>query len=299
MTKHPHSLPKLILSSRMVLGEAAASQEAKLDALARFGTPESIRDYLAEAQRAGFGAILTLGDGRVVAALKLLRRQAANGNGRGGGAKRGEFQVLPIIPNVLGYVREATEYGLAGAGIRRLLRVGPLGFLRASMVGALNAPKVLRKDFPTLLSILYELEMGEFRQFAPPVVFLHHQMTDLALSFGNRAFFEKYAVLMRDRFHTEPGLVTSNFALLAARLTEWNVPIWHIAAPFNRSNFLMPGGQDAYCRALEGGRFHLIADRISPEFPTPTADIEWALGQPRVSSVVVDLMDRTDAAQRA
>lgn len=305
MTQDSSHLPKLILSARPLLGEATASPEKRRDAFARFNTPESIRDYLAEARQTGFRAILTLGDERVVAALKLLKHDNANGGrnsaparndhagpdglpARNGRPVRNGFHVLPIIPNVPGYVREATEYGLAGAGTRRLLRVGPLGFLRASLVGALNAPKVLRKDFPTLLSILYELEMGEFHQFSPPAVFLHHQITDLALSFGNRAFFEKYAVLMRERFHTEPGLVTSNFALLATRLTDWDVPIRHIVAPFNRAHFLMPGGLEAYQRPLETGRFRLIADRLSPEFPTPAAEIEWALCQPQVSSVVVE-----------
>ena len=335
MTQDSSNLPKLILSARPLLGEAAASPEERRDAFARFNTPESIRDYLAEARQTGFRAILTLGDERILAALKLLKRQGTNtdaytasatsssggtsspgGTSSSGGtsspgnpptrnapparnarAARNGFHVLPIIPNVLGYVREATEYGLAGAGMRRLLRVGPLGFLRVSLVGALNAPKVLRKDFPTLLSILYELEMGEFHQFAPPAVFLHHQMTDLALSFGNRAFFENYAVLMRERFHTEPGLVTSNFALLAARLTDWDVPIRHIVAPFNRAHFLMPGGLEAYQRPLESGRFRLIADRLSPEFPTPTAEIEWALCQPQVSSVVVE-WGRNDAEEK-
>jgi hypothetical protein len=309
MTQETANLPKLILSARPLLGEAAASPEERRDAFARFNAPESIRDYLAEARLAGFHAVLTLGDERVVAALKLLKHDNANGGRKGAPARNGHagpngvlarngraahngFHVLPIIPNVLGYVREATEYGLAGAGLRRLLRVGPLGFLRASLAGALNAPKVLRKDFPTLLSILYELEMGEFHQFAPPVVFLHHQMTDLALSFGNRAFFEKYAVLMRERFHTEPGLVTSNFVLLAARLTDWDVPIRHIVSPFNRAHFLMPGGLEAYQRALESGRFRLIADRLSPEFPTPAAEIEWALGQTQVSSVVVEYQSK-------
>lgn len=326
MPKSIVSTQRLVLSARFLLGEAGDSRNDRLDALARFSDPEAIRAYLDDARKAGFGALLTLGDERLAAALKLLlaagdarkkngfhpgrakgtnqtnaakaawRTTGANGPNRPAGANgnpviargRAGFQVLPVIPNVLGYVREATEHGLAGAGLRRLLRVGPMGFLRASLVGALNVRKVLRKDFATLLSILYELEMGEFHRFAPPAVFLHHQITDLALGFDNRAFFEKFAAGMRDRFHTEPGLVTSNFVRLAEKLAEWDLPISLVVAPFNRENFLMPGGIEAYRRILDTGRFRLIADRLSPEFPTPLSEIEWALSQPGVASVVAD-----------
>jgi hypothetical protein len=48
------------------------------------------------------------------------------------------------------------------------------------------------------------------------------------------------------------------------------------------------GGLEAYRRILETGRFHLVADRLSPESPTPLEEVEWALGIPGVAGVVVE-----------
>ncbi|MBN1866518.1 hypothetical protein JW916_04415 [Candidatus Sumerlaeota bacterium] len=269
-------IPQRILSGRVFAGQSAATRERNLAALARFSDPRAIRNALLEARDAGYGAVMTLNDERVVAAMKSLR---AAGN---------RFEILPIVPNVLGMVREATEHGLAGAGLRRLMRVGAVGFARAALVGAMHPGRVLAKHFPTLLAILYELEMGEMTRFDPPAVFLHHQMTDLALALGNRTVFEDFARLMRERFGAEPGLATSNFALLTQRLEEWRVPISLIAAPLNREGFLMPEGAESYGRALASGAFRLIADRVSVDSPTPSEAVEWALARPGVVAVVAE-----------
>ena len=154
-------IPRLLLSGRPFLGQAAVPREKNLEALARFNKPQAIQEYLSEESKTGYGGILTLGSANIVAALRGL---ITSGNHA---SKPNQLAVLPIIPNVPDYVREATEFGMAGAGLRRLGRVGILGFLRASIVGASHPFKVLRKDFATLMSILFELEMAEFSRFFP------------------------------------------------------------------------------------------------------------------------------------
>ncbi len=268
--------PKPILSGRVFSGQLPLPKADNIDALARFSKPAPIAEYLREQQRRGINTIITMGEEKVVAALRLLKR---------GGSP---MTVLPVIPNVPGYVREATEYGLVGAGIRRLVRVGPLGFFRAALVGARNPFKVLKKDFPTMLQALYEIEMGEFGQFRPPAVFLHHQMTDLFLSFQNRQFFADYERIMRRRFKTRPALATSNFPALAAKLKEWNIPIRIIAAPLNPDGFLMPGGLDAYREHLDTDRFILLADRTSTHGPTTPQAQKWCAQTLSVKGIVCE-----------
>lgn len=279
MNSFPPISPQ-VLSGRIFTGSASVSRGQNLDALARFDGPEAVRDALLEARRHGARALFTLGEEKITRALRLLAESP--------GAAVEPFQVLPIIPNVMGYVREATEYGLAGAGLRRLLRVGVGGFVRAGMAGALRARRVLHKDFASMLAILYELEMGEFQKFHPPVVFLHHQMTDLALAMGNRRLLLEFAGVMRSRFGAEPGLCTSNFVRLAERLVEWDVPVSVVSAPLNEAGYLMPGGLEEYRRVLRSGRFVLLADRVSPESPTPEAAVDFCLTQAGVGAVVVE-----------
>jgi hypothetical protein len=275
------TLPKLILSGRSLTRRQPLSDVA--GSSFENGAPEQggILDMLRAAQTEGCGGVCGVGDDGLAKAIATLRAE---------NLKPSElpFQMLPMIPNVLGYVREATEYGLAGAGMRRVLRTGLGGVIRAGLTGMRNAPSVLRKQFPAALEILYDLEMGEMNRLKPPVVFLHHTITDMAVAFGHRKILDNFVRAMRDRYHTEPGFATSNFVELAGRLKAWDIPASWILAPLNQPGYLMPGGLEAYRNILQEGGLRLIADKVSPESPTPGAAIEWALSQPAVAAVMVD-----------
>jgi len=277
------SLPKTILSGRSLTRRRGLTDAA--GSAFENGAPEhGILDILRAAQTQGCGGVCGVGDDGLAKAIQTLRAENLKPSDP-------PFQMLPLIPNVLGYVREATEYGLAGAGMRRVLRTGLGGVIHAGLTGLRNAPAVLRKQFPAALEILYDLEMGEMNRLKPPVVFLHHTITDMAVAFGHRKILDNFVRAMRDRYHTEPGFATSNFVELAGRLKAWGIAASWILAPLNEQQYLMPGGLEAYHSLLKDGGFRLIADKISPEFPTPDASIEWALSQPAVASVMVDKQD--------
>src|SRR5262249_44934289 len=132
------------------------------------GARSGFGKFLDEARAGGHGTLLTEGGAWVWEALRAEGRQA-------------DWDVWALIPHVAGYGREATDYGMVGAGWRRLRRMGPAAWFRLGLQGMLNAGGVLRRDFPTLLSLLLELERANFRRVRPPVVFLHAQITDLLL----------------------------------------------------------------------------------------------------------------------
>jgi hypothetical protein len=275
----PSPLPQTLLSGRSLtrrntLTDAAGSAFEN-------GAPRTgdRRDFLRQTQAEECGGICGVGEDGLTKAIQNLRAESP-------GAPA--FQMLPIIPNVLEYVREATEYGLAGAGMRRVLRTGLGGVIRAGLTGLCNAPAVLRKQFPAALKLLYDLEMGEMRHLQPPVVFLHHTITDMAVAFGHRKLLEDFVRAMRSGYHAEPGFATSNFLDLTKCLEEWNIAAAWISAPLNPQGYLMPGGLDACQRVLQSGKWQLIADRVAPEIPTPSDAVEWALSQPGVASVIVE-----------
>jgi hypothetical protein len=279
MTVLAPPIPRKILSGRVLTGQAAVSRADNLAALARYGSAESVRNYVWNACDSGWEAMLVQLDERVVGGLRLAQRLGA------------PMQVIPLLPNVASIVREMTEYGLIGAGLRRVLRVGPMGLARVGMALAPSAHKVLAGDFAARLSVLLGLEMGEFARFSPPAVFLHNQMTDLALSLGNRALFETYAAFIRGKFGAEPGLLTSNFPVLTRSLEAWGIDISLIAAPVNREGFLMPGGTQPTLDALSSGRWHVVADRVAPQSPPPPEVLDWVLAQPGVVGALVELHD--------
>src|SRR5262245_30634506 len=85
------------------------------------------------------------------------------------------FDILALVPDVASYAREATDYGMFGAGWRRLRRLGLISLMRLGIQGFCRIGGVRRRDFPTLLTLLLEMELANFRRARPPLVFLHAQ----------------------------------------------------------------------------------------------------------------------------
>ena len=241
--------PELILSARPFAGGGASSKAAALDCLVRFSKPEEVARVLSAAAERGVGAIMPMNDATVLRALELTRATSP-------------LAVYPVIPNAIGYVRDATDHGMIGAGIKHLRRMRVGDLVGIGIRGITSLRRVLLKDFRAILPILIEVEMAAFRKFQPPLVLLHAQVTDIALALGNHEAFRIFADVIRRRFGAEPVLVTCNYGLLARRLTEWDIDIGVIVAPFNSSGLLMKPNRQA-CESLlrESGRY-VIADRL-------------------------------------
>jgi hypothetical protein len=172
-------------------------------------------DFLDQAKSGARGAILSDGSPWVWDALKQNKRWK-------------EWDVCALVPNVAVYVREATDYGMFGAGWRRLRRMSPLSWVRLGIRGMFNVRGVLRRDFPTLLTLLLELEMANFRGYRPKVVFLHPQITDLLLAMDHGKALEKAIRRIRRGFGAEPGLATNNLGTLLPRLKAWGLEVPYV-----------------------------------------------------------------------
>jgi hypothetical protein len=236
-----------------------------------------------DAAAAGVDAVATLNQLDVLAALKKTRQVFPG------------LQVYPIIPNVIGYVREATDYGLVGAARRRVQQMALVDLLKIGIRGALKAPGVLKRDFNTLMSILFEVELASFKSLKPRVVFLHPQITDLALAFGNRPLFELYVRVMRKRFKAEPGLATNNLGWLLPKLKEWNLTIPFLLTPFNPSGFLMKPSR-ADCEALVASLSSaIIADKVDTA-ADPKRDTWDYLHRHNIRSAIIEFWDDASLA---
>lgn len=272
--------PPLILSARPFLGVSGRSKDADLDCLVRFAKPEAGAALLKAAAERGVGAIAPLNDPTMLRALEIAHTSCG-------------LQVYPVIPNVIGYVREATDYGMVGAGIRQLRRMRltdlvSIGLRRVTSVGG-----VLARDFPTILSLLIDLEMAAFRKFRPPLVLLHSQVTDIAVALGNHTALRVFADVVRRRFGAEPGVVTNNFGTLLPALGRWGLDIRVIAAPFNPSGFLMkPSKQVCESLLVDGDRW-VIADRIAPDGAAALPEAFAYLQRLGIGSALIDAPEVT------
>jgi hypothetical protein len=228
----------------------------------------------------GVKAIITISEASLMRPLKVTHQRHGT-------------QVCPIVPNIPSYVREASNYGLVGAGIRRLQRLGVPNLVRVGCRNSTKVLNVLQRDFNTMMSILFDVEMAELRRVNPPVVFLDGQITDLCLSFGNKELLGRFAQTIRDRYHAEPGLVTHNLGVLIPKLQRWDIPIQFVVAPFNREGFAMKPDRATCESLLQDKNFKFIADRISVD-AKPCADTYHYLREHGVCSAVLDSAEETD-----
>jgi hypothetical protein len=213
--------------------------------------------------RAGFGGFLDQAadgtPGALVADGSTWVWDALGANGR-----RQSWDVLAMVPNVAGYVREATDYGMFGAGWRRFRRMNPLSWFGLGFQCMLNARGVLRRDFPTLLKLLLELEMANFRRFRPRVVFLHPQMTDLLLGMDHAKAMENAIRKIRRGFRAEAGLATNNLGVLLPRLRAWGLEVDFVLSSIHPRGYGMRPSREQCEEALTGFQGKLVATLNTP-----------------------------------
>jgi hypothetical protein len=274
----PGRWPELILSGRPFLGSGTFANQVNLECLVRFSKPENSAGVLTAAARRGVTAITPMNDLTLLQALDLARATCG-------------LQVYPVIPNAVGYVRDATDYGMVGAGIRHLRRLGLADLIGIGLRGVTRIRGALARDFRTILPILIDVEMAAFRAFRPPLVLLHGQVTDIAVALGNREALRIFADVVRRRFGAEPGVVTSNFGPLMRALTEWKVDIGVVVAPFNSKGFLMKPSREVCETLLRATDRYVIADRVGSDGVESLASGFDYLRRVGLHSAIVEIAD--------
>jgi hypothetical protein len=203
-------------------------------------------DFLDAAAGQGRSTLLTEGGAWIWETLKT--------NGR-----LHNWDICALIPHVAGYVREATDYGMIGAGWRRLRRLNLNSFGRLCIEGLRNVGGLLRRDFPTLLTLLLEMEMGSFRRVDPPVVFLHAQITDLLLAMDHGTALQRAIERIRRGFRALPGLATNNLGTLLPRLRSWGLEVPYVLTPVHPRGYGMRPSRQMCEENLRGFSGRVVA----------------------------------------
>lgn len=181
------------------------------------------------------------------------------------------FEIIPQVPNITGIIRETYEHGLVGAGLRRLMLVGPVGALSMAGPGLANMGGVLRREFPAMLRVLLELELRAFRKLSPLRLILAPQITDMAVAFENPGLVDLFVQTCRAS-GLDAVVATNNPMHLAERLPRWGIPVAGVVAPMNKGGYLC--GDLSWVPAL--GSTHIIAETLGGGRPADESDIEFA-----------------------
>ena len=220
---------------------------AMRDRGARLRTADGLRPWLERRRAEGYLACVTLSHPELFRAI-----------GRPGGALP---VTLPVVPNLQGFMREAVEHGMIGAGLRRALRVGPLALAGLGLRSVGRAGLLVQRDFPTMLRSFVELELADFARQRPPLVFLQAQVTDLAVAMHQPRTIESFCHAVRDRAGAAPGLVTANLVSLTAALKTWGLEVAALLAPWDPAGRHMRPTPEACVLAAKAAGLPIWADR--------------------------------------
>ncbi len=157
--------------------------------------------------------------------------------------------VAAIVPDMSRYVRDLTKYGPVKMGWHKVKALGIFNIIKMGFPLLPKITKIISKDMKIILPILVHLDYLELRKVHPTKLFLHYQMTDLALANNNRDLLAVYLSLQKKYPHTELGLMTKNVTLLETKLREWDLYAPVVLAPFNSKGYGMRSSKRA-CEVL-------------------------------------------------
>jgi hypothetical protein len=250
-------LDRLILGSNTFEGVSYVSRSQSLHYLEHFGRPENIVAVLDAAFNLGVKTFTCSYTDNIMQALEAFRHNQ-------------EISILPVIPNVYEYARDASEKGILGTLVDRAKRIDMYQKIRFGLRALGKIKSVISKDILSLLIELLDFELAGFKKYRMASVILHGQMTDLALSTHNKNIIDIFQAVIKDNYGLQPILATHNFGTLLPQLVQWDIRI-PIMAPLNQKGFMMKPTKEACEKLIRETDYPIVAKkvlaggRLSPE----------------------------------
>lgn len=214
-----------------------------------FGSPERQAVYEAELAALGARRIAWMYEPGAEAAVLALRRRFG-------------LAVESIVPNMRSYLRDASDHGVVGAALHRVLGLPLADKARIALHHVPRAARVLARDFATGVLVIVEMELARFRYLGASSVLLNASVTDLALALDNDRLVRDFVRLAGRTYGCEAGLATYNFGVLVERLETWGVRPDLVAAPFNPRGYLMNPSKEECERALKTAPLDVMATHV-------------------------------------
>jgi hypothetical protein len=209
--------------------------DERLRHVARYSQPEEIHVACERARAMGVTAVMGALDRRTAAALRELRAWR-------------DMDVCPVVPNMYAFIRDLTDRGMVGAALVRFLRLPPQAMVETGVDALGELGPLARADFSAGALWLAQMELASVRDLRPRRVFLHPQLTEIALAGRVRGLFTGFARRVAAR-GMEAGLITHNPVLAAEVLGPDLARFAAIVSPCNPKGYKMVPDRAA-CEAL-------------------------------------------------
>jgi hypothetical protein len=211
------------------------SWNERLRYVARYTQPEEIHVACEMARSVGVTSVLAILDGRTAPALREFQRWR-------------DLSVWAVVPNMYAFIRDLTDRGLVGAALARFLRLRPAAMVAIGVNALRELGPLARSDFAAGALWLAQMELAAAQGLRIRRVFLHPQLTEIALAGRVRELFTEFARRVRT-LGMEAGLVTNNPVVAAEVLGSDLEYFAAIAAPCNSKGYKMVPDRAA-CESL-------------------------------------------------
>jgi len=188
--------PPLVLELRPAESRHYASWGERLETVARHSRPDELHALCEEAYALGARAVLAVVDAPIREALLAFQRWR-------------DVPVWAVVPNMFAFIRDLTDLGMVGAARARFTRLGPAAMIRTGLGAVSRLGAIRRRDFATGTTLVAEMELAGLRGLRVTRLFLHPQVTEIALAGGVSAVFTALAD-RAERLGIEAGIVTHN-----------------------------------------------------------------------------------------
>ena len=213
------------------------SWNERLRYVARYSQPEEIHVALEMARAVGVTAVLAVLDRRTEIALREFQIWR-------------DLSIWAVVPNMYAFIRDLTDRGLVGAALARFLRLRPAAMVATGVNALRELGPLARSDFAAGTLWLAQMELAAAQGLRVRRVFLHPQLTEIALAGRVTGLFTEFARRARS-LGLEAGLVTHNPVLAAEVLGGEIDSFAAIVAPCNPKGYKMVPDQPS-CQALFG-----------------------------------------------
>ncbi len=186
----------LVLELRPPESQHYVSWRERLETVARYSDPDEVHALCEKAYSLGARAVLTVFDHTIREALAAYQRWR-------------DIEVWAVVPNMFAFIRDLTDRGLVGAARARFMRLTPPQMVRTGFRAMLDLGGIRRQDLAVGTMLVCEMEFAALRGLRVTRLFLHPQVTEIALAGGAADVFMAVAA-MAERLGIGAGLVTHN-----------------------------------------------------------------------------------------
>lgn len=197
----------------------------RLRYVARYSRPEEIHVACEMARSVGVTAVMAVLDPRTETALREFQIWR-------------DMAVWAVVPNMNAFIRDLTDRGMVGAALARFLRLSPGAMVATGLNALRHLGPLARADFAEGALWLAQMELAAAKGLNVRRVFLHPQLTEIALAGKVTGLFTEFARRVRS-LGMEPGLVTHNPVMAAQVLGDGIDEFAAVVAPCNPKGYKM------------------------------------------------------------